>query len=170
MSRVTTIAISSVVFVGLTFNPARAHLQRKSDGDDSGRLDIQNMRFSHAPRKIYLKVRTDGRWRSRLLKRNRYVRIDLDPRGGNRQGYAVRAKFRHGNLRGIVYRINRDHSYTRVGKARTSRPDKKAIRFEVKRRLIRAKDGRLRWSVQTYARGHYDTAPSEKPGTYRHRL
>lgn len=170
MRRVTSIAISFVLLTGLMLHPAGAHLQTKSDGDDPGRLDIRKMRFSHSSRKIYLKIRTDGHWRGRLLKRNRYVRIDLNPRGGNRHGYAVRAKFRHGSLRGIVYRINADSSYTRVGKARISRPTRETIRFDVKRRLIGAKNGRLRWSVQTYARGHYDVAPSEQPATYRHSL
>jgi hypothetical protein len=110
----------------------------------------------------------DGSWPSRVLTGPRYVRVDLNPQGGNHHGYYVRVVYRGGQLRGIVRRVGSDFSHQRVGSARVSRPNGFAVKVNVRRGVIKARRSRsVLWGAQTHASGNYDVAPSPG-GAYRH--
>jgi hypothetical protein len=158
-----------LVLISVAVELASAHPQSKTDANDSpGTLDISKLRFGHGQKRIQVRVSMFDRWPSSVLRggSSRYVRVDLDPSGGSDDyGYYVFIKYRRGRLVASVRRVNTDFSYTRVGKTRVSRPSRKSVLTSVRRRLIHADSGRLRWSAQANDGRAYDRTRG-----FQHRL
>lgn len=153
------VSVSVVVLVGMS-GVVSAHRQSKSDPNDtSGALDISSLLFAHDRKTLSVTVRTFSGWSSSILRGRRYIRVDVDPPGGNDYGYAIYARYRNGDLRGIVKRVSRDFSYRKVGNARVRRPSGRAVRLTVSRELIDAKSG-VSWSAQAWDGSHYDRTAS----------
>ena len=150
----------TVILVALG-SAASAHRQGKSDPNDtSGDLDISRLLLAHDAQTISITVKTFEGWNSSILRgQSGYVRVDVDPPGGNDHGYAIYAKYKNGELRGVVKRIDDDFTYRKVGRARVKRPSRRSVRLTVSRDLINA-DKSVSWSGQASVGDGYDRTPT----------
>lgn len=168
MRRALCIVIAAVTAVPLLgVGSAAAHVQRRFDESDAGRLDVRRVRFSHSPSRITVRIRTEDRFRSRLLRGGHYVTVYAQT--GRNARYFVTATVRDGKLRGAVDRSRRDFTRRRIGRAKATRPDRRIITLRFQRDLVRATGGRdVHWNVQTFDGDFVDVTPDS--GTYRHRF
>lgn len=151
--------------------PSLGHKQSKWDGNDSNsRLDVTKSSLSHGARYFRSVIVTDDNWRVRYLKGSRYVGLYLNPKGGNRHGYHVLVKYRNGRLRGKVTKIHDDFSAIPVGSALVRRTNMHTLRIAVRKRLVRARGGFVRWQVQSFNGRTFEVAPNGGARMYYHTL
>jgi hypothetical protein len=174
--RYLTVAIAGALVLALFAAPAAADVvTRKDPKDTPGRLDIRRVGHGHAGENaVTHTITTYRRFSSRLLipKRGAFVLVTATPEG---EGRIIVIWWRNGRLRAPIFDMETER---RVGSAKVSRPNRRAVRvtLEISQLGDLGDPARYRWVALSLFRdkggckgeGCVDIAPNR--GSILHRL
>ena len=176
------IVLVATAAIALTYAPVQAHLQTKSDPNDTrGALDIRKASFSHRHGVVHVSLKTSGDWTAADLgegsKTDKWLGFQFDSRGDDCAEYLVYVDEFGGRLGAKLYKWAQPScgatSRSFVTNVHASRQDK-TLKVKFAMRRLHPRDSYINWEAQssndmgTCTLNCEDDAPNH--GWYYHRL